>query len=182
LTALDRYLAREILLPFGAAVLFLDQLLLATQLLSQGDVLFGSGVSPWDVLGVALRLTPHLLGYVLPVAFLLGCVLGVGRLAEDRELVALGSAGISPARLVPVPLLLALLVSALALWLALRVEPAGLYQARLRLNEIIKRNVTNDVRPGVFYEEIPDLTLYAAEVRNGRWRHVLISDRSDPAA
>jgi lipopolysaccharide export system permease protein len=42
--------------------------------------------------------------------------------------------------------------------------------------------VTNDVRPGVFYEEIPDLTLYAAEVRNGRWRHVLISDRSDPAA
>ncbi len=182
MSALDRYLAREIVLPFAAALLFLTQVLIATQILAQADVLLGSGVRAADVLAVALDLTPHFLAFVLPVAFLLGAVLGVGRLAEDREIVALGAAGLSPARLVKVPLVLGVAVAAAALWISLDVAPAGLARARLRLDEVIKRNVTSDVRPGVFYEEIPDLTLYAEEVSGGGWRHVLISDRSDPQA
>src|SRR4030067_1170975 len=45
MTTLDRYLAREILLPFAAGLLFLTQVLIATQILAQADVLLGSGVS-----------------------------------------------------------------------------------------------------------------------------------------
>ncbi len=180
MSVLDRYLAREILLPFAAGVIFLTQVLLATQLLGQGEVLFGSGVSALDVAAVVVTLIPHFLGFVLPVAFLLGGVLGVGRLTEDRELVALGAAGISPLRLVKVPLLLGLAVSAVALWLAMDVEPRGLKAARARIDQIVKKNVSSDVRSGVFYEDIPTLTLYAEQARGGRWRHVLIADRSDP--
>ena len=40
---LDRYLAREILLPMAAGLLFLTQLLLATQILAQAAILFGAG-------------------------------------------------------------------------------------------------------------------------------------------
>ncbi|HSM92901.1 MAG TPA: LptF/LptG family permease [Anaeromyxobacteraceae bacterium] len=179
---LDRYLAREILLPFGAGLVFLTQILLATQILAQADILFGSGVAAWDVVRVVLLLTPHFLGFILPVAFLLGAVVGVARLAEDREIIAVGAAGLSPIRLVRVPLLLGALVSALALWLALEVEPASLRSARLLLNEIIKKNVTSDVKAGTFYDDIPGYTLYAEGVKGARWRNVLISDRSDPDA
>ncbi len=182
MAALDRYLAREIVLPFAAGVIFLTQVLLATQILTQSDVLLGSGVSALDVVAVALSLVPHFLGYVLPVAFLLGAVVGIARLAEDREIVALGAAGISPTRLVRVPLVLGLVVGLVALWIGLALEPAGLRSARLRVNDIIRRNVTSDVRGGVFYEDIPDLTLYAEETHGGRWRHVLIADRTDPTA
>jgi lipopolysaccharide export system permease protein len=182
MSLLDRYLAKEILLPFGAGLVFLTQILLATQILAQADILFGSGVAAWDVLRVVALLTPHFLGFILPVAFLLGAVVGVGRLAEDREIIALGAAGLSPVRLVRVPLLLGVAVSALALWLALEVEPAALRSARLLLNEIIKKNVTSDVKPGTFYDDIPGYTLYAEGVRGSRWTNVLISDRSDPNA
>lgn len=182
MTALDRYLAREILLPFLAGLVFLTQVLLATQILSQADVLFGSGVSAADVLRVVANMVPHLLGYVIPVAFLLGGVVGVGRLAEDRELVALSAAGISPVRLARTPLLLGLVVTAVALWVGLELEPFGLRSARIELNEIIKKNVSSDVHAGVFYEDIPDWTVYAGEVKGGHWRRVLISDRSDPSA
>jgi lipopolysaccharide export system permease protein len=178
----DRYLAKEILLPFAAGLLFLTQLLLATQILNQADILFGSGVALWDVAGVMASLMPHFLGYVLPIAFLLGGVLGVGRLAEDREVVALSAAGLSPARLVRVPLVLGAATAAVGLWLSLSIEPAGLAAARVRLNEIVKRNVTNDVRPGTFYDQIPGYTLYAERVREGGWENVLISDRSNPDA
>jgi lipopolysaccharide export system permease protein len=182
LPLLHRYLAKEILLPFAAGVLFLTQILLATQLLSQANILFGSGVSLVDVAAVIADLLPYLLGYVLPIAFLLGAVLGVSRLAEDREVVALGAAGLSPAWLVPVPMVLGAAVAMLGLWLSLVVAPAGLDQARARLTDIVKRNVTNDVTPGTFYDRIPGYTLYAERVRGGRWENVLISDRSDPAA
>ncbi len=178
----DRYLAREILLPFVAGVLFLTQLLLATQILAQADVLFGSGVALADVAAIVASLLPHMLGYVLPIAFLLGAVLGVGRLAEDREVMALAAAGVSPARLVRVPLALGVVAGALGLWLSISLEPAGLAAARDRVNEVVKRNVTNDVRAGTFYDQIPGYTLYAEKVHRGGWDHVLISDRSDPAS
>ena len=181
-TIFDRYLAKEILLPFTAGLLFLTQLLLATQLLGQADVLFGSGVSVVDVALIVLSLVPNVLGYVLPIAFLLGAVIGVGRLSEDREVIALGAAGISPARLVRVPLALGVAVAAAGLWLSTALEPAGLAAARVRLNEVVKRNVTNDVRPGTFYDQIPGYTLYAERVRSGGWENVLISDRTNPAA
>lgn len=178
----DRYLAKEILLPFAAGVVFLTQILLATQLLAQAEVLFGSGVSLLDLGGVLVDLLPHVLGYVLPIAFLLGAVIGVGRLAEDREVVALSAAGLSPARLVRVPLALGIGAAALGLWLSLTLEPAALADARERLNDIVKRNVMSDVRPGTFYDQIPGYTLYAERVRGGRWENVLISDHSNPAA
>ncbi len=182
MSLVDRYLAKEILLPFAAGLLFLTQLLLATQLLNQADVLFGSGVALLDVAAILVALMPHVLGYVLPIAFLLGAVLGVGRLAEDREVVALGAAGVSPARLVRVPLALGVVAAAIGLWLSLSLEPAGLSAARVRLNEVVKRNVTNDVRAGTFYDQIPGYTVYTQRVHDGRWENVLISDRSDPAA
>ncbi len=179
---LDRYLAKEILLPFAAGLLFLTQILLATQLLSQAEILFGSGVSLSDVGVVLAALMPHFLGYVLPVAFLLGAVLGVGRLAEDREVIAMGAAGISPVRLVRVPLALGLATAAAALALSLWVEPAALHVARIRLNEIVKKNVTNDVKPGTFFEDIPNYVLYAEKVSGGRWENVLIHDRTVASA
>ena len=179
---LERYLAREILLPFAAGLVFLTQILVATQILAQAGVLLGSGVSAVDLAAVSLDLVPHFLGYVLPIAFLLGAVVGVGRLAEDREVVALGAAGISPVRLVRVPLLLGLAVSAVALLVALRVEPAALRDARRRVNDMIRQNVSSDVKGGVFYDDLPAVTLYAEAVQDGHWSRVLISDRTDPAA
>jgi lipopolysaccharide export system permease protein len=179
---LDRYVAKEILLPFAAGLLFLTQILVATQILSQAEILFGSGVALGDVAMVIASVLPQILGYVIPVAFLLGGVIGVGRLAEDREVVAMGAAGLSPVRLVRVPLLLAVGVAAVSLWLSLSVEPASLREARLRMNDIVKRNVTNDVRSGTFYDQIPNYTLYAERAEGGRWENVLIHDRSNPAA
>jgi lipopolysaccharide export system permease protein len=145
-------------------------------------VLFGAGVSLADVAGVFVFLLPHLVGYVLPIAFLLGGVIGIGRLAEDREVVALSAAGISPARLVRVPLALGVLGAGLGLWLSLSVEPASLTAARLALNDIVRQNLTRDVRAGTFYDQIPGYTIYAERVREGGWENVLISDRSNPGA
>jgi lipopolysaccharide export system permease protein len=179
----DRYVAKEILLPFLAGLLFLTQLLLATQVLNQADVLFGSAVSFADIAFVLVALIPNVLGYLLPVCFLLGCVIGIGRLSEDREIVAMGAAGLSTARLVRVPVALGIVVAAFATWFSTHVEPAGYAMARVRLSEVVKRNVAHDVRSGTFYDQIPGYTLYAQRVKGGgNWENVLISDRTNDKA
>jgi lipopolysaccharide export system permease protein len=182
MSLLDRYLAREILLPLAAGLVFLTQLLLATQLLSQASILFGAGVSLLDVGKVIAYLLPYFVGFVLPVAFLLGVVLGVSRLAADREVVAMGAAGLTPLRLLRVPLLLSLAAGALGLWLALFLEPAGMRAVRSLMNDIVKRNVSSEVRAGTFYDRIPGYTLYAEQVDERGWTNVLIHDRSNPDA
>jgi lipopolysaccharide export system permease protein len=118
----------------------------------------------------------------MPMSFLLGAILGTGRMADDREIMAMGAAGISPVRLVRVPLLLGLGVAALGLLLSMEIEPAGLREAGLRLNELIKRNVSANVRAGTFFDELPGYTVYAERVSPQGWSHVLISDRSDPGS
>src|SRR5262249_36391245 len=148
------------------------------------EVLLGSAVTPWDFLRLVVHLSPHLLVMSLPVGFLLAILLGLGRLGEDRELLALLSLGATPWQLARVPLLVGGALGALVLLLASTAEPWGLKQVKVQVSEVIKKNVLGDVRPGVFYEDLTDLTLYAQEVdrERGVWTHVLVHDDRDPRA
>ncbi len=181
---LSRYVFREIAVPLAVWVGFLFLLLVVMQFLRGTDVLLGSGVRAADLGLLCAYLTPHFLVMALPVALLLGTLLGLGRLAEDRELTALQAVGVGPLKLLRVPLLLAVAVSAVMLGLTWSLEPWGLKALRDVVNEVIKRNVVGDVRPGVFKEDLTHFTLYAERVdpKAHVWENVLIHDDQDPAA
>ena len=181
---LDRYLALEIIGPFFAALAFLSGLLLAMQLLRGIDVMLGSGVRPLDLARILGYLGPHFLSMAMPVSFLFALILAVGRWAEDREFVALMGAGVAPWRLWVAPLSLALVVSSLGILLGRGPDPHGLRALRLHVNELIKRNMAGDVRPGVFYDTLSAITLYAQGVspKTRHFSNMLLSDERDPEA
>lgn len=181
MTRLHRYLFGEIARPLGAALLLLFQLLFAMQLLRGTDLVFGSAVGARDVAQIALLLTPHFFVMAMPIAFLVGTLIGLGRLAEDRELLALSAAGIDPWVLLPVPLLLASLLAAAGLYLGREVEPAGLAGVRDYAGQMLRRNLQGDVKPGVFFDDLTGLTLYAEQVDpvTHAWHHVLVHDDRD---
>jgi lipopolysaccharide export system permease protein len=181
---LARYVLRELLVPLGTWVVFLFFLLLVMQFLRGTEVLLGSAVTGGDLGWLILYLTPHFLVLALPIAFLLALLLGLGRLGEDRELTALHALGVGPLRLVVVPLAVGLVLGALMLFLSFTAQPWGLTSVRLMVNEVIKNNVVGDVKPGVFYDDLSQLTLYAERVspEDGRWQNVLLHDDNDPGA
>lgn len=181
---LHRYLANEIVRPMLAALLLLFQLLFAMQLLRGTDVVLGSAVSGADVAHIALLLAPHFLVMAMPIAFLVGVLIGLGRLAEDRELLALSAAGVHPWVLLPVPLAVAALLALTGLLLGQSAEPRGLAGVRDYAGEMIRRNIQGDVKPGVFFEDLTRLTLYAEQVDplTHAWKHVLVNDDRDRAA
>jgi lipopolysaccharide export system permease protein len=183
MTLLDRLVLREILVPLGVGLLAILQLLVVLQLLQLNEIVFGSAVSLVDLVRVTLALAPHFLVIAVPLAFMLGVQLGLGRLAGDNELLALSAAGRSPTQLYRVPvaiaLSLALAVFAMARW----AEPWGLQLLNTVLNDVIKRNLESGLLAGVFNEHLPRFMIYVAHEEKAKgptqyanWKGVLIED------
>jgi lipopolysaccharide export system permease protein len=179
---IDRFVAGEIIAPFLAALAFLFTQLFAMQMLRGIEVMFGSGVTAMDLARIAGYLAPHFLVMATPVSFLFAVMLAIGRLSEDREVVALAASGSAPWRLWLAPVGLGLVMAAIGISLGYGPEPNGLASVRLHVNELIKRNMAGDVKPGVFYDALSDMTLYAQGVssRTRRFENVLIADERDP--
>jgi len=179
---LDRLLLREIAVPLGVGLLAVLQLLVILQLLQLNEVVFTSAVTVGDLARVAAALAPHFLVSAVPLAFMLGVQLGLGRLAADQEVLALTAAGTHPLRLYRVPLaiggVLAIVVAALTQW----AEPWGLQQLNRALNDVIKRNLESGLEPGIFNDGLPRFMIYVASedlAESGAyatWRGVLIED------
>lgn len=182
-TLLARYVLKEVAVPLLNWVVFFFFLFLAMSFLRGTELLLGSAVGAADLLGFVLYLTPHFLQQAMPIAFLLAILLGLGRLAEDGELTAMRAVGVGPWRLLAWPMSLGVGLGLLSLAAAFTVEPWGMRAVTRNANELIKRNVMGDVRPGVFYDDIPNFVLYVERVVPGAgWENVLIHDSRDNAS
>lgn len=180
---LQRYVLKEIALPVLAWLGLLVTLMWVMAVLKGTEVLLGSEVTAWDFARVSAFLMPHFVAQAAPIAFLLGLLIGLGRLSEDKELVAMQSFGVAPRRLWAGPMLLALGVSALLAVLAFGPQPLGLQAAQRLASEIIKRNLVGDVKPGVFHNQLSSVTLYVEHVEApGRWGNVMVYDERVPDA
>ncbi|PTL78178.1 LptF/LptG family permease [Vitiosangium sp. GDMCC 1.1324] len=181
---LSRYLLKELVIPLVVWVVFLFLLLFVMQFLRGTDVILGSAVTLEDLGRLIFYLAPHFLMMALPIAFLLAILLGLGRLSEDRELTALQALGIGPAKLLAGPLAIGVVLSGLMVLLTSTAEPWGLTSVKAFVAEIIKKNVVGDVKSGVFYEDLSNLTLYAETVseEDHRWTNVLLHDDRDTSA
>jgi lipopolysaccharide export system permease protein len=167
---------REVLWPLAVGLLAILQLLVVVQLLQLNEIVFGSAVTLGDLLRVTTALAPHFLVVAVPLAFMLGVQLGIGRLSGDRELLALSASGVHPLRLLKVPLAISLVLAAGVAGLAHWAEPWGLQQLNRVLNRVIKRNLESGLTPGVFNDGLPRFMIYVASEEGRNWSGVLIED------
>jgi lipopolysaccharide export system permease protein len=96
---LDRYIIREILFPFAIALVVLTFVLIIPFIIEQAEQLIQKGVSWPTILQLMGTLVPAMLGLTIPMALLIAALIGLGRLASDREIVVLMACGVSPFRL-----------------------------------------------------------------------------------
>src|SRR2546430_942819 len=122
---LDRYLIREMVLPFVMGLVVLTFLLQVPPFLQQAQALIAKGV-PWSTVARALyMLLPQALTITIPMAVLLGILVGFGRLAADREFVATQACGVSLMRLLRPVILMAVLGTAATAYETIVALPAA---------------------------------------------------------
>ena len=179
---LDRLLLREIAIPLGVGLLAILQLLFILQLLQLNEVVFTSAVTVSDLMRLTAALAPHFLVSAVPLAFMLGVQLGLGRLAADQEVLALSASGTHPLRLYRVPLAIGLGLAVIVAGLTQWAEPWGLQQLNRVLNDVIKRNLQSGLEPGIFNDALPRFMIYVASEEPAEdsayatWHGVLIED------
>src|SRR5256885_9690660 len=138
---LDRLLLREIAIPLGVGLLAILQLLFILQLLQLNEVVFTSAVTVSDLMRLTAALAPHFLVSAVPLAFMLGVQLGLGRLAADQEVLALSASGTHPLRLYRVPLAIGLGLAVIVAGPTPWAGPWGLPPPNPLLNRRIKRHL-----------------------------------------
>jgi lipopolysaccharide export system permease protein len=182
LTILDRYLIREILLPFLLWLLLLTFVLMMPPILDYAEQFIAKGV-PWlTIVRVLLTLAPQALGITIPMALLLGILIGLGRLSADREFVVLQACGVSLFRVLRPIVVTAVLACAATAYVMIVALPNANQTFRQISFNIIASKAESDIKPRVFFTQFPSRVLYVrdADPQAGGWRDVFLADETRP--
>jgi LPS export ABC transporter permease LptG/LPS export ABC transporter permease LptF len=139
-----------------------------------------------SVLKIVLFMLPNTLIVTIPMAVLVGILLGLSRLAADSEITAMRASGMGVLSFVRVAAIIAILGVAAGLANSLYFAPAS-SAALIRLRDsLVASQASFEIQPRVFYEDFKDYVLYVQEVRPGTgassWRNIFLADLTDPAA
>ncbi|MDZ4348547.1 MAG: LPS export ABC transporter permease LptG [Xanthomonadaceae bacterium] len=190
---LDRYIASEFLRGMLPVLLLLGGLLSFLALAEELDNVGKGSFGTLSAVRVTMLTMPRILIDILPVMALMAALIGLGRMANSREIVAFRAAGVPPWRMA-VPLL-AVALTLIALvhlgrsqlipgWerQVLQLRAATVDQVRIDGDQTEYWTRTDDqlVRVGeVLYGRIPtDLEIYRLD-RDHRLTSILLARRAD---
>jgi LPS export ABC transporter permease LptG len=180
---IDRFVIREVTPPALIGLLVYTFLLMMRPIFSLVEMVLVRGVSWAEAFHVLANTVPHVLVLTVPMSFLFGVLIAVGRMNSDNEIIALQSAGLPTTRLLRPILIMGCVLALLNGWMYLMVIPESNRNLReMRVSLFANAKNIGRIEAGVFYEEFPNLLLYVREVadRGGRWRGVMIFDSTDP--
>lgn len=160
---LQNYTLRELTAPVGLSLAFFTFVLLLQQFFKAAELLLSAGLSGSTLLSLSWIIIVTLLALTVPMSMLLGVLIGVGRMTNENEILAMRASGISLVGVFRPLVLLALLLS-----VALAVAGASLfpqlYQRLIDQQKRIQFEVLTNLKPGQFYSNLSpkggDVTIY----------------------
>jgi LPS export ABC transporter permease LptG/LPS export ABC transporter permease LptF len=168
-----RYILREISTPTLLSVALYTFVLLMNHFFLVAEKALSKSLG-WELTArLFVVYVPKALLLSIPMGVLLGTMIGIGRLSADHEWVALQSAGQGPRRLIgPVALFgcVATLVS-LAIYMV-GIPQANYAMRSLRGQVLFAANLASDLKPRVFYDDLPNDVLFVEDIRPGPERRL----------
>lgn len=182
ITIIDRYVALEVLLPFGMGVGLLTFTLVTGRMLKLTEMVVNHGVSVGEVVGLIAYIMPAFLELTLGMAVLLGVLLGFGRMSNDQEMTAARASGISLYRLAVPVMAVAFVVYLIASWFAFSVRPWADSRLQDQLYYLTRTKAAAGLREKVFNDDLPRIMIYVDKIsdEDGSLHGVLIADSRDP--
>ncbi len=185
MSRLSRYVFRQILGPTVAGLLVYGLVLVMNLLLEAAELLVRRSLPLSMVLQYMVLSLPRILVLVIPMAILLGILIGIGRLSAENEITAMRACGISDRRLLTPVILLGLLAGVVSATLFNVLVPRANYaQHLLNARIFLAADINREIQPRVFYERIPSMLIYAdaTSPEKGTLQRVLIYQRTPAGA
>ncbi len=181
---LTRYILKEVLshaLIGGVIFTFVLFIRYLPELL---DLVVRNSSSMGAVAAIVAFLLPDILIFTIPMAVLVGILLGLSRLASDSEITAMRASGIGVWSFVRTVGMVAVAAWLVSLANTLYIAPKATAAMIRDENSLASAQASFEVQPRVFYEDFRDYVLYVEDVRVAKraaeWRKVFLVDVTDP--
>ena len=177
---LDKLIYKEILPIMGVGVTILTFIAFSKEFQRISNILVYGGSDLRQFLKIVLLIIPTVLFVTLPMALMLGVVIGMSRLSHDSELVALKSCGISLYRLLMPIQACAVFCTAVVFLCTTMIVPRANIELRDMVMQVVREGVASELKPRVFHDRINNLVFYIedADPAAALWKGIFIVDKS----
>ncbi len=179
---LSKLVVKSFLGPFVLTFFLILFLLLMQFVWKYLDDLIGKGLD-WDVIAELLIFqSTNLVPMALPLAILLSSIMTFGNLAENYELVALKSSGLSLFKIMKPLIVLMVFISIGAFYFMDYVTPYANLKSKSMLWDIVHQKPMLELKEGVFYSDLDGFSMRVGSKDNETEMlyDVLIYDHRDP--
>ena len=177
---LTRYTLKEIVAHSLVGLLVFTFVIYIPRIGQLLDLVARRNLSPATIALLFLAPVPAILVLTIPMAVLVGILLGLSRLAADGEVIAARAVGMGVGRFAGPVIAYAvvgwLAASAMSLYLA----PRSNFELSRKAAQVRNSQVAYEIEPRVFIEQYPGLLMYVQDIRHEHWRNVFVADTRGP--
>ncbi len=142
------------------------------------DDLMGKGLDTWVIIKLLFFASARVVNMALPLAILMSSIMTMGSLAENNEMTAMKSAGVSLIKIMRPLIVFHVALSLTAFIFANNIWPIANLKTRTLLFSIMKQKPSLNLTNGVFYNGIEGISIRTAKNNpdTGELQDVLIYD------
>jgi LPS export ABC transporter permease LptF/LPS export ABC transporter permease LptG len=175
---LTRYILKEIISHSLLGLLIFTFVIFIRPLGSLLELVVRRNLPLASMLTLFLLPLPGILVLTIPMAVLVGTLIGLSRMAADGEVIAARAAGIGLAQFVRPVMMLAVAGWGITLWMSSSLSPQAARKLERMGSGLKASQVPYELQPRVFIEQFPNQLLYLEDVSGSgsRWRGVFLAD------
>ncbi|HEV2351233.1 MAG TPA: LPS export ABC transporter permease LptF [Terriglobia bacterium] len=175
---LSRYIFKEIFFHSLLGLLIFTFVIFIPHISYLLEILVRHNISIEDISILFMLPIPRIVVLTIPMAVLVGTLIGLSRMAADGEVIAVRASGIGLGQFVRPVMVFAVLGWAATSWMSLSLAP----RAGRKLNQMEEglksSQAPYEIQPRVFLEQFPNLLIYLEDVSgsHSKWTGVFIAD------
>jgi LPS export ABC transporter permease LptG/LPS export ABC transporter permease LptF len=181
---IDKLIYRAVIPPFGIAFVVLSFVVFLNEFGRLSELVITRNASPETILILAGSVVPSILIFSLPLAYLIGVLIGLSGLSGESQIIALRACGVSLKVMLRPVVTFAVSICLITGALSLVVMPKTNDILRSMKDRINLRQATSQIQPRVFVESdsFKNIVFYVDDLSVGRqrWSGVFLSDSTDP--
>lgn len=145
------------------------------------DDLMGKGLSISVILELLFYVSASLIPLALPLAILLSSIMTLGNLAENNELTALKSSGLSLYKILRPLTGIVIIIAISTFYFANYVIPVANLKWHSLIFDIQQTKISSILTPGTYSKELDGYAIKIDEGKDDTFKGILIHDHTDPA-
>ena len=175
---LNKYLFKQSLIPFVLSVGVITTVLFLQFLIRAVDRFLGKGLDALTIFEYLYLNLAWIIALSVPMSLLISSVMTFGRMAQQNEITALKSAGVSLYNIIKPALWFGTFVAVGLCIFNNFILPEMNYNARLLARDIYKKKPELSIEPGYFVDMIPQYTMIVKEMDGKDFKDVKIFSKN----